>query len=252
MKITFCALAVILITKPLAYSQSNEPPPLSRVQWLNATCAEPVEFILNGTTLSKTWAPGQRIGTGNFPSLKWVPEFKQAEPPQTIREEIILKNGDSHAVILIGDFKETPEIELLQGKLPRGYSLSSDRKIVRAGIVNLPILKQKSKFYPVYLLNGIPEITVRAGIPGDKVVELEYGDLEFFMANPDTFPEIVLPGRPMPVSFELTNESRGGVFAFYKNKDNSKIEYAFLRLQSIESYQEYKDRIKRSQEAPSE
>jgi hypothetical protein len=201
-KICLFLFFTILMVETSLFGQAEEQP-LSRVQWLNSTCAEPVEFVLNGTTLSSAWSPGQRIGAGNFPALQWSALFKQADPIQIIREEIALKNGDSLAAVLIGDFQETPDIELVQGKLPRGYSLNSDRKIVRAGIAKIPIIKGKANSYPVYVLNGIPEETVRVGTPGGKVFELGYGDLEYFMASPNTFPEIVLPGMTLPLFLEL-------------------------------------------------
>jgi len=210
----------------------------SRVQWVNASCAAPVEFTLNRATLSRAWAPGQRNGLGEFPLVNWQAEFTPPQPQQPISVQLELRNGDSAAAVLIGDFAPVDERRFAGAKLPPGYSEGGDRRPVRAGLVKVPIPKSKGANYPVYLLNGIPGRKVRVEVEPQQVFELEYGVLKSFTAPPGTRTLVKLEGETEPVGFDVDNLSRGGLFAFYCPPGKESVEYTFVRLHSIESYLE--------------
>jgi hypothetical protein len=213
-------------------------PQLSRVQWLNATSVAPLEFVLNGTRLSSSWAPGQRSGAGVFPALQWKAQFTPATPLEPVRFELNLQDGDSAAAVLIGNFEEVEEGQLNPARLPPGYTVNDERKVVRAGLVRVRVGKARGASYPVYLLNGIPDEKLRVEVVGEGVFELEYGVMQSFQAAPGTRPELRLPGRALTVGFEVDDISRGGLFGFYRSPGKEQVEYGFLRLQSIESSKE--------------
>jgi len=210
----------------------------SRVQWLNATSAAPVEFVLNRTRIAPSWSPGQRSGAGVFPAVDWTAQFTPATPLQSVRFELNLQDGDSVAAVLIGNFEEVQEGSLNPARLPPGFTESEERKVVRAGLVKVPVGQARSASYPVHLLNGIPGEKVRVEVQGAQTFDLEYGVLQSFQAKPGSRPELKIAGRATPVAFEVDDLSRGGLFAFYRVPGKERVEYGFLRLHSIESSKE--------------
>jgi len=216
----------------------------SRVQWANASSAPAMQFMLNRTILSRSWAPGQRSGAGVFPAVNWNARFTPPAPLSAVEASLELQDGDSAAAVLIGDFKEYDEDTPRPSKLPAGFTESSDGKLVRAGIVTVPIGKGRSPQYPIYLLNGIPERTLQVGTEGGGKLELEYGVIQSFRAAPGSDAIVTVEGRNTPVGFEVDNLSRGGLFAFYQLPGKDRIEFVFLRLHSIESY---RDRVSASE-----
>jgi hypothetical protein len=238
-------LGVLALNPSLAQTDQAER---SRVQWLNGTSAPPLEFVLNRTTLSRSWAPGQRLGAGEFPAVAWRAEFKPPEPLRPLRLELDLQDGDSAAAVLVGDFAEVEEDKFNRAKLPPGYAENDERKIVRAGLIPVRIAKGRSATYPVYLLSGIPDETVRVEVEGGQTYDLEYGVLQSFQAAPGTRPELKIAGRPTPVGFDVDNISRGGLFAFCRPPGQERIEYGFLRLHSIESSKERAAELERREQ----
>jgi len=149
-----------------------------------------------------------------------------------------LQDGDSAAAVLIGDFEEYDENTPRPSKLPPGFTETGDRQLIRAGVVTVPIAKGRSPQYPVHLLNAIPGKTLKVGAEGGESYELQYGVVQSFSAAPGREVAITVEGRNTPISFEVDNLSRGGLFAFYQLPGKDRVEFVFIRLHSIESHRD--------------
>jgi hypothetical protein len=234
MRILANLLLVALAVSETTFGQADTSK-RSHVQWLNATSADPVEFVLNRTTLSRSWSPGQRLGAGIFPSVDWSAQLKPAEPLEPARFELNLQDGESAAAVFIGDFKEVKDGELNPRRLPPGYIENPEGKAVRVGLVKLPVGKGRAANYPVYLLNGIPDEKVRVEVVGGQAFDLEYGVPQSFQAKSGSAVKVKFDGSDEPVEFNVDDTARGGLFTFYRRPGKDATEFGFMRLQSIES-----------------
>jgi len=184
--------------------------------------------------------------------VDWTAQFTPAAPLQPVRFELNLQDGDSVAAVLIGNFTELEEGRPVPARLPAGYTKNEEGRIVRVGLVEVPVVKARRATYPVHLLSGIPGEKVRVEVVGGQVFDLEYGVVQSFQAKPGTRAELKMPGRPLPVGFELDDISRGGLFAFYRLSGQERIEYGFLRLHSIESSKERVAELERREQEEAE
>lgn len=130
--------------------QAQEPPPLSSVQFINATSLEAVDLNVHHGRKYKNLQPGSRVPGGAFSRQDWKLSFHPSgreEKPLTAHASLSLSRGESRTVVLIGDARlvhEQGESPALRSKILDFSSAFSDgerpnRLIVVNGHPELPL-----------------------------------------------------------------------------------------------------------------
>jgi hypothetical protein len=232
--------AVTFVAAPLVRAQMPNQAPeaeFSRVQLANASPLA-VKLTLMGEVVADAWPAGGQLARGPKATLKWGATFEAGSPLAELKESIEIAPGQSGAALLVGDFAKVSADEA-SGPMP-GYTKLNDRTLLRASLLKFPIGKQSAKEYPVYLVNGDPESTVKVSVVGGRSFDLEYGKPADFKApvGAATKLKVVAKGGGRETNVLPEPYERGIIIAFYRPKDSEEVQMTCMILYSIESPQE--------------
>jgi len=216
-----------------AQSTDDTAANVSRVQWANAS-AFGLKFTLQGEEVADPWRAGGQVSGAATATLDWRASFAPPPPLSQLNETFELKPGDNCVAVLIGDFAK---IDLTsREKLPPGYTKLDDKTAIRAALVKFPIPKTATeRDMPVYLVNGIPESTVKVSVDGAAPLEVKYGVPLGFKTQPAQFRKIkaTTSGLDSEFGFLFEDGECGLVIAFYRPKAAAQAEFVLIGLQSM-------------------
>lgn len=231
----------VLSSLPMSKAQDGK---FSSVMWANCSNAKPLTFKLQGIELKKSWAPGSSGGARKTETTAWNVDFKPEDPLVGFSKNFSVESGSSSLGLLIGDFKNLDEKELenidaaYAEKTPPGFTKLEGKGYTRASLLKFSVPKSESLFYPLYLVNGVPDSTISVKfIDGTKYI-LKYGESQFYNSPVDVRVkvEIELGNYKEVVAYMLDKNERGGVMGFYKsNPESDNLDKIFVNLNSLES-----------------
>jgi hypothetical protein len=221
----------------------NEIEGESSVFWGNASPAAGIKFILQGKKLTDAWLVGANGGGGSTPTLSWNASFSVQPPLLGFSRAFKLANRESIAALLIGDFKKftSEEIALkfpdILEKIPDGFTKTSSNSFTRAALLSFLIQKESSAKYPLHLVNGIPDASIRITFQDGKSFVLSYAKPEIYLAETKVRTKLgIQEGVNKEVqAFSLDPLMRGAVLAFYRKPGQTELGKLFMKLESIES-----------------
>ncbi len=241
------ASSTVIILLALAFStqaQQESSGGVSSIIWTNGSGMPNLKFTLNSKLVSENWLPGAYGGAGPVESINWSASFSPVQPAMGFTETFNVENRSSSIAVLIGDFKSFTNEDMQEAfpnivemNTPSGFKKMGPRGYTRAALLRFPIQKDASASYPVYLLNGIPESTVKLTFRDGKIFNLDYGKPETYVAQAENEVHLAIEvdSKKEIVGFRLDSLERGGVLVFYRKPGHAQTEKVFVNLDSLES-----------------
>ncbi len=211
----FCVVFSCNLSRVFSQQDISEqlpaPPPISNVQFINATSVDLVDLSVKGLRDYPELVQAARISGGVFPITDWSLKLKPSGSTDSkieVVSDFKMNPTSSATVVLLGDFALIKE--------------SNGKEKLRAAIVNV-----SNDFLPAQspnrltIINGCPTDLVRVVVPGQQAQNIEPFAQFTWVALPASLTaEISINGKNIALPMEFVSPFKSVVVALFNRGKN--------------------------------